>query len=134
MFFLELGSPGSKLLPKKCDTAGNHQFSEWTRVSSGGEENQTQATFLNPAGVSVTDEQQLLNQRSLSCALCHARGAEPQVPSSRSALLVFDLFASSAVAVAWLISVLAKETQSKMKHQVLGATENCQGLSLGTVC
>lgn len=59
---------------------------------------------------------------------------EPQVPRSSSTLLVFDLFASSAGAVAWLFSMLAKETQSEMKHQVLGAAENSQGPSLGVVC
>lgn len=57
---------------------------------------------------------------------------EPQVPSSSSTLLVFDLFASSAGAR--LFSVLAEETQSEMKHQVLGAAESSQGPSLGTVC
>lgn len=55
---------------------------------------------------------------------------DPQVPSSSSALLVLDLFASSAGAVAWLFSVLAEENQSEMKHQALGAAENSQSPSL----
>ena len=70
-------------------------------------------------------------------ALLHAAykvyGTNRRCPAaSSSASLVFDLFVSSAGTVGWWFSKLAKkETQGKMKWQVLTAAEKLQGSVLG---